>query len=958
MRKIVLMLLSIAISWGANVNKLSPELRSKWNSIEPDEILKVYVFPKDQPPYEKLGSMFTEKRDIVQYLRDFAERTQTPILHELYNLEGVEEIRPFWVANVIRIKAKKYIVEALTELSEVGYIEEVPVTRIIRCSGTDSGGQPETPEWNIQKIMADSVWALGYTGAGIIVGNMDTGVDHDHPAFHGRWAGYWFDAVNGQSTPYDDNGHGTHTMGTILGGDGLGPDANDVGVAPGALFVAAKVFDSQGVGSNIMAGFQWYASLVGDSGVDVRIVNNSWGTSEPFSLAFWSSILTWRSLGIIPVFAIGNSGPANGTAEAPGNYPTVIGVGATDSGDNIASFSSRGPSPDQSPWNDPQYWCDSTWNLLKPDISAPGVNIRSSIPGGSYQGGWFWQGTSMAAPHVTGVIALMLERNVTLDFCEVLDILISSADHPAQGGSYPNYDYGYGRVNALNAVLATPELCTPLIVFVGYSISAGGDEIIDPGDTVLLYTTFTNLAESTAYGMYATMEVTPPYVVPIVDSVYFGDVMLGDTVTNSEEPFVFFVPSSAGIGDEIQVTLHVVSNGGSYTQDYTLSLFVGLERYDYLSVIAGNALLTVTDKGAIGFMSSQQLHGQGFIYPYPAGSNLLYYGSFAAGNAPDYVVDAWYETNGMDDNDWLPTTNPDGRLINLPDPPRLASQAVIGYFDDSGHPTPKGLVASQLAFCYDHPDYDDFVLVEYWVKNSGSSTLNDLYIAYFMDFDIMDYSHNEAAVDTADNLAYIWFVNNYGGVALVEGTLANLSIVRNDSFVYPYEGMPDSIQYQFMNGGYSFHNDFGPLDYSVVVSAGPYTLNPGDSVKVAFAVVGGTSESEIITNAQNAYAVYHDSTLVSVTETWNSSPKMYALRLFPNPVSDIGRIVFSLPRKDYVDLSLYDVSGRRVRNLFNGNVEPGIYSLKFKAGELREGVYFLRIKTSSTDKTVKAIVIH
>jgi bacillopeptidase F len=226
---------------------------------------------------------------------------------------------------------------------------------------------------------------------------MDTGVDITHPALEGKWLSpYWYDAVNNQPNPYDDNGHGTYTMGIILGGDGFGPFEKDIGVAPGAKFVACKIFNADGSGysSWIHSGFQKILEWK-SQGVPIVAVSNSWGSIVTTSTEFWQDCLNWKNAGIIPVFAIGGGGPTPGSANTPANFPIVIGVGSTDQNDNIASFSARGPAPNQSPWNNTQYWPRPDWNLTKPDISAPGVNVYSSIPGGGYAS---WNGTSMACP--------------------------------------------------------------------------------------------------------------------------------------------------------------------------------------------------------------------------------------------------------------------------------------------------------------------------------------------------------------------------------------------------------------------------------------------------------------------------------------------------------------------------------------------------------------------------------
>lgn len=934
---------------------LSTELDKKLSVAHYDAVFQVFIFPSEQPEYETLKDMFPTKKMRVDYLKDFASRTQASILVYLGNQsqDDVLDFQPFWVANVIRAQLTKRAILRLLKRPDVGYIEEVPTVRLLEVGSKDSESPTMTPspEWNIQKINADDVWDLGYTGEGVIIGQLDTGVDATHPAFHNRFAGYWLDACSGSSTPYDDNGHGTHTMGTAVGGDGPGPDVNDIGVAPGAQFTAAKVFNNSGA-CNIMYAFQWYATLVADSGIPIRVINNSWGSPNSTSLAYWSAVLTWRSLEIIPVFAIGNDGPSPNTSNTPGNYPTVIGVGATTQSDNVASFSSRGPAPNMDPWNDPQYWARPDWNLIKPDVSAPGQNIRSSIPGGGYQGGYWWSGTSMAAPHVTGAIAVMLQKNPFMDFDTVYHILTESAYEPPQGGTFPNNNYGWGRIDLLSAINMVPTPSLPHLVFVGYEILAGGDPNLDPGETGEITVFITNLSDSTAHNAIGVLRTESPYIIVVDSSFVFGEIPLGDTVSNSSSPFVIEVDPNTPNGTQVNFTLHVESNDGNYQVDFPFSTFVGLPRYDYLDIHAGNATLTVTDIGAIGFMGFDQMQGSGFVYPIN-GQNTLYYGSFALGNSSSYVADAWYETNGQDDHDFEPTQNPNGQLYYF-DPPWTPGEAAWGMFSDQGHPNPQNIVVEQEAYGFENPDWDDFVILRYFI--TANQNMNDLYVGVFLDLDIGAYNQNTGGIDQTTRLAYLSYSGIFAGVNLLSpSTPANLSVISNPTYIYPYEGMPDNIQWDFLNGTLSFPTASSPDDWSVLVSAGPFNLTAGDEIEVAFAILGGTSESHIIQNAQNAIALY-DTLITSVQENLGPLPIPFVVyKLAPNPTTYQTQIRFGLPSKRNVELRVFDPSGRERAYYPLGILEPGIHTYDLKLSNLPNGIYFVRIKAGN-ESIVKNII--
>ncbi|HZE16877.1 MAG TPA: S8 family serine peptidase, partial [Mycobacterium sp.] len=326
---------------------------------------------------------------------------------------------------------------------------------------------------------ADDVWALGYTGQGIVVAGQDTGYDWDHPALKAQYRGWngatadhdynWHDAIHSgggvcgadSREPCDDQGHGTHTMGTIVGDDG----ANQVGMAPGAKWIGCRNMD-QGVGTpaTYMECFEFFLApypvdstpAQGDPAMAPDVVNNSWSCPpaegcDPDSLELPVEAL--RQAGIVVVVSAGNEGSScSSVTNPPAIYEQSFSVGAFYSGTNsveIAGFSSRGPVT----------YGGETY--AKPDIAAPGVNVRSSVPGGGYD---YSQGTSMAAPHVAGGVALLL--SAAPDFLGRVDaveqILTGSAEPKTTiqgcGGdapdAVPNNVWGWGILDCLAAVRA------------------------------------------------------------------------------------------------------------------------------------------------------------------------------------------------------------------------------------------------------------------------------------------------------------------------------------------------------------------------------------------------------------------------------------------------------------------------------------------------------------------------
>ena len=294
---------------------------------------------------------------------------------------------------------------------------------------------------------APDVWGeYGVRGAGVVVGVMDSGADGDHPALAGSWRGRdgdvatsWF-AATGEPypTPDDGNGHGTHVTGSIVGA----PPGEVIGVAPGAQWIAAKIFRDSGstTDSIIHSAFEWMLAPGGEPAAAPDVVNNSWGSTDTYRTEFLTDVEAWRAAGIVPVFAAGNSGPGAETIGSPASFPESIAVGNVDINDVINPTSSRGPVT----WDGDRY--------LKPQISAPGTDVYSAWPeqlGGGYE---TLSGTSMASPHVTGVTALLLAADPSLTIDEIEDLLRGTARTAQHMGTLPNDNYGEGIVDAFAAV--------------------------------------------------------------------------------------------------------------------------------------------------------------------------------------------------------------------------------------------------------------------------------------------------------------------------------------------------------------------------------------------------------------------------------------------------------------------------------------------------------------------------
>jgi uncharacterized repeat protein (TIGR01451 family) len=388
-------------------------------------------------------SLLARRQALMASLQATAQQSQAGVRTILADAEArgqVGDVRPLWIVNSVAARATWQTVLTLAARDDVAMVRLDETISLGPGEASEVSRDTIEPEWGVAHINAPDVWnALGLDGTGIVVASVDSGVDYLHPELQTRYRGYhgggvpplhegnWYDATGLEALyPVDANGHGTHTMGTMVGGDGLG-------VAPGAKWIAVRAFNSAGSAQEswLHDAFQWLLAPGGDPALAPNIVNNSWSNNIGSNTIFQEDVQHLLDAGIIPIFAAGNNGPKDRSIGSPGSYEIALAVGATDSDDEIADFSGRGPSP---------------WDQIKPDISAPGVEVLSTLPGGSYG---LMNGTSMAAPHVVGVIALMLQADSSLTYQDVVNILATTAT--PLGEITPNNAYGWGLVNAYAA---------------------------------------------------------------------------------------------------------------------------------------------------------------------------------------------------------------------------------------------------------------------------------------------------------------------------------------------------------------------------------------------------------------------------------------------------------------------------------------------------------------------------
>ena len=446
-------LLVVCARSSALAGKIHPKLESSLLVSNPEDEVSVIVTLTEQQDISKFKG---KDRKILRSwmkrsMQEKADRSQKT-LKKFLKQKNAHAVTPFWIFNGIAATLRA---DEIDELASQPGVESVQLdTLVSQPQPVIANAAP--PEWNLGVINATVLWDLGYIGTGVVIAGMDTGVDASHPDLISSWRGgsnSWYDPNGEHATPYDSNGHGTQTMGVMVGGDAGG---TAIGVAPGAQWIAVKLFNDQGMASYtvIHLGFQWLLDPDGDPNTDdlPDIVNSSWGFSELVGQCFTefqTDIQVLKAAGVAVVFSSGNEGPNAYTSISPANYPESFAVGSIDDTLTIADSSSRGPSA-----------CNSS---IYPEIVSPGVNIKTAdlTFGGIFPDSYAYvSGTSIAAPHVSGTMALLLNAYPQLTVAELEESLAQSAED--LGGLGWDNDYGNGLVDvgaAYNLVQSGMSTC-------------------------------------------------------------------------------------------------------------------------------------------------------------------------------------------------------------------------------------------------------------------------------------------------------------------------------------------------------------------------------------------------------------------------------------------------------------------------------------------------------------------
>ena len=924
-----------------------------------DSLVEVVVFLENGPGKDaatKTSQASQTRAERIKRVSQDLRNYRAPHAAEIeYYLEehSSQEIARRWIVPAYMATIPASQIEALSDLIGVKrVVENVRLTypEPVKTDPAPFATAAAVSE-QLQLLNVPALWDRGLCGQGRLVCSFDTGVEGTHPALSDKWRGNhaslsaaWFSAVSPNVGPIDNVGHGTHTMGVMVGA----VDADTFGVAPQAEWIAGGVIDQgktlPATLNDILEAFEWALNPDGNEVTtdDVPdVILNSWGVPKglftPCDNLFTGAIANVEAAGIVTVFSAGNEGPAEMTLRYPADMATTpintFSVGAVDNNRLIASFSSRGPSS-----------CDH--NQKKPEVVAPGVSIRSSYKGGTYK---YMSGTSMAAPYIAGLVALMRQYNPESTVDEIKYAFIQAATDLGVTGE--DNAYGYGLPDAARLLTYLPAPQAPEMSLSAVQIV--GDGVAFPSETFELELGLTNSGGS---------------VEEVVGTLRFvGD--SGVQIVNSEANFVFGDGGSHAISAPLcQLRFDAYLHNGllvpfeldlslpndTVFQTLEFNLTVGISPTGSIAAHEnGEISLCVSDFGQFGFApgSLYNLNGQGLRYR--GSGNLLYEAGMIVGRNSLQLSSSIRDSLGQyAPSDFTPIEVLSSGLADSEGGFHLESSSADTYSD-----IPIPISVGHETISYQSPGETGYILFKFQLRNESVEKLTGLSFGFMVDLDL-NVDGDRVILDRDRGIIY---QSGDGsplvGLVALDG-ITNFTSLENG---LNKAGFTRVQLYEMVSAIGSDVDSTRVGDMLFLAHGGAFTLQPRESMDIAFALVCGNDVSTVFANADRARDRYNVATDVTFVDP--SVPDGFELlQNYPNPFNPATTITFSLPTAAEANLTVINMLGRRVKTLHTGILSAGTHSVVWDGttndgSTAASGVYFYRLESGGNVSSKKMALL-
>lgn len=783
-------------------------------------------------------------------------------------------------------------------------------------------------QWHLNKIKAYQGWDISKGDTTIVIGITDSGNEINHPDLKNNVKYNYADPINGSdddSDGYVDNyrgwdlgdndnnpQYGTDPHGVHVAGLAAASTDNATGVAGVGFkckFLPVKVADASGALSKAYEGITYAA----DHGC--KIINCSWGSAGGGQ--FGQDVIDYATINMdaLVIAACGNDGQQLDFFPASYNY--VISVASTNQADFKSSFSNYG------------------YNV---DVCAPGSSDYSTWTGTTYTS---QSGTSMASPVAAGAAALIRSMYPSYNALQAGQKLKITCDNIYTLSANAGYvgKLGKGRINLQNALSATTS---PSLELIARTSTDNNDNAFVVNDTLRLRCDFTNYLSPTT-NLVVNLSSTSPNVTILDGSTTVGVLGTMGTANNNTDPYT--VKINPGTPQNTVIVFKLTFSDGTYTEDRYFSETVNV---DYINIDINDVATSITSKGKIGYNQDGQVQGLGFKYL--GGATQLYEAGLMIGNSSSAVSDVVRSSGATGDTDFQ-STQVVSRIPSV-----QSDFDVTGKFGDAPSSTPINVEVMHNAFAWTSAGDRKYVIVEYKIRNSGTSTLSTLHAGIFADWDLLDYAKNKAAYDAMNRLGYVYSTDSslYMGIRLLSQTAG--------AFHYALDNVTGGGGGLDISGGYSTSQKFTTLstnraaaggagtgnDVCHVVSSGPFSVAAGDTVTVAFALLAGDNLADLQASSQAAQIKYDNMGPTAIKAESN----LTGISLYPNPVNDgNSSLRISLDKAAVISVELLDMTGRLVYFSGKKQVSAGSTEMMLPVAGMASGIYLTKVNIDGVVST-------
>ena len=776
-------------------------------------------------------------------------------------------------------------------------------------------------------IDCQNAWDIQTGSASVVIGIVDTGTEPTHPDLSPTYIGGYDVGMNDADPTWQGSNHGC-----AVSGDACAKTNNGIGVASpagiGCKYKGVKIADAAGTLIAAYAGITWAA----DNGC--KVINCSWGGSGGGT--YGQTICDYAAINKNCVIL---ASAGNGSMDQelwPSAYNNVYRVAGTTNNDSKAAFSDYG---------------------FTVDFGSPGNIIYSTIDGTGYGS---MSGTSMSSPVASGAAAIVQSQfNYTNAFQigermkQTCDPYNSSASSMFNAGKL-----GKGRIDLAKAVSATSAKS---FVMNPITVTDGNDNVFLPGETITISGSFINYLDPTSAAAAATCSVTAGPGTMVNTSCPIG-VMATLATQAAGSPFTATVSGSAGINSKI--TFRVLCTDGTFSGFQYFDVTVNP---DYINIVNNDVNTTITSKGRIGFNLDGTKEGLGFMYMVPTPSvQTLYEMSLMVGTSTTAVSDMFREA-GAGNTDFTSVT----RAYKVT-PATVSDFDVDGKFNDGTSPSPIPVQVHHSAYAWSTAPFRRFVIVKYVIKNTGGSALNNVAVGVVADFDIVNAAQNKGGTDAASAMAYAQDVSTAGGIfagikLLGAKTSGGTGIGTFNSYILDLvtggNGGIDAGTDYLTDEKYNSMTTSRPTDgytatggdVMVNTSCKGMTIPAGDSITVAFALIGGDNLADIQLSACQAQNKYDGTTNPCVTGVNSVETPNFWLYSYPNPSAGSFNIDYNLVGYENATITLINTLGETVMTF--KNLVQGEGRLMVDGSKLSSGTYFYQMKSGEMQLTKKLTVV-